>query len=185
MRLFLHGPLTRWLARPRVLPALAGATVLAILLFQWPASPAASSHFQALVGAPPFDERVAGYQLSGMMADMHLLGEAGVRQYEAYRLLDLVFPWLLCGLVGAMLVRLQAAAALPLALLAALLDTAENLALGWLLLTRADPSAQLVPWASLLTQLKFAAYSLMLLGLLVAGGRYLWRARHAAPGALR
>lgn len=101
----------RWLLRPRV-PAGLGAAVLAcIALFQLPWSPAASAHFIALTGAPPFDERPAGYALSGVLAAFRQLGATGLADYEAYRAVDIVFPWLLCALVAAVMLRLDAARA--------------------------------------------------------------------------
>jgi len=174
-----------WLARPRVLVGLALAALAGIAGFQCPASPAASAHYTALAKAPPPDERIAGYRPDDLRHDFQALGPQGLRGYVAYRVLDLFFPWLLCGLVGAVLVRLEAAALLPLCALAAGVDTAENAALGATLLTRDALAPALVAWASALTQWKFAAYSLMGLALLVAGLRRAWLARRYTPGGSR
>jgi len=172
--------MNRWLLRPGVLVAIALAVFACIVGFQLPASPAASVHFIERTGSPPFDERPAGYTLSGMLRDYHALGGEGLADYTAYRTLDLVFPWLLCGLVAAVMLRLDAARATLWPWLAALADTAENVALWRLLLTRDDASPELAIWASGLTQLKFALYGVMLLMLLAVGARFLWRTRRAA-----
>ena len=169
--------MNRWLLRPRTLGAVAFATFVCILLYQLPWSPAASTHFLAATGLPPFDERPAGYTLSGVLRDFRLLGPAGLSDYTAYRIVDLVFPWLLCGLVAGVMLRLDAARATMWPWLAALADTAENAALWTMLATRDDLSPQLVPIASFLTQLKFVLYALMLLMLLAVGIRYLLRQR--------
>jgi hypothetical protein len=171
--------MNRWLLRPRVLRALAAAVFVSIALFQLPWSPAASSHFVALTGAPPFDERPAGYTLSGVMEAFRLLGPEGLADYEAYRALDLVFPWLLCALVAAVMLRLDAARATMWPWIAAVADTLENAAQFAILATRADPSPALVQWASLLTQAKFATYAAMLAMLLAVGLRYVQRQRRA------
>ncbi len=170
-----------FLARRGVLLALVVSTLACIALFQADASPAASAHFIAHTGAPPFDERAQGYRVSDMARALALLGPEGLAQYRAYRLVDVFFPWLLAGLVAAVMVRLQAAVAMPLALLAALADTAENVALYVLLGQGAAISPPLVQWASVLTQLKFAVYTLMLGGLLWGGARHLWRQARARP----
>jgi len=171
--------MNRWLLRPRVMAGIAAAVFLCILLFQLPASPAASGHFAALTGAAPFDERPAGYTLSGVLAAFRQLGSQGLSDYEAYRTLDLVFPWLLCALVAAVMLRLDAPRATMWPWLAAIADTIEN-ALQWrILLTRDDLSPELVQWASAATQLKFAAYAAMLLMLVAVGARTLWRQHRA------
>ena len=171
--------MNRWLLRPRTLGAVAFATFVCILLYQLPWSPAASAHFIAATGLPPFDERPAGYVLSGVLRDFHRLGPQGLADYTAYRIVDLVFPWLLCGLVAGVMLRLDAARATMWPWLAAAADTAENAALWTMLATRDDLSAQLVPVASFLTQLKFVLYALMLLMLLAVGVRWLVRQRRA------
>ena len=171
--------MNRWLLRPRVLAAIAVAVFLCILLFQLPASPAASGHFVASTGAAPFDERPAGYTLSGVLESFRRLGPQGLADYEAYRTLDLVFPWLLCALVAAVMLRLDAPRATMWPWLAAVADTVEN-ALQWrILVTRDDLSPELVQWASAATQLKFVLYALMLLMLLAVGARTLWRQHRA------
>src|ERR1700744_437792 len=100
-----------WLLRPRVMGAIAVATFVCIALFQLPSSPAASAHFMAFTGAAPFDERPAGYTLSGVLAAFRQLGAQGLFDYAGYRAVDAVFPWLLCGLVAAVMLRLDAARA--------------------------------------------------------------------------
>ena len=172
--------INRWLLRPRVLAVLALAVFVCILGFQLPWSPAASLHFLARTGAPPFDERPAGYLLSGVLRDFARLGPDGIADYTAYRVLDLAFPWLLCGLVAGVMLRLDAARATMWPWLAALADTAENAALWRMLLTRDDLSPELVIWASRFTQLKFVLYGIMLAMLLAVGARFLWRTRRAA-----
>jgi hypothetical protein len=171
--------MNRWLLRPRVMGWIAAAVFLCIALFQWPASPAASSRFAALAGAPPFDERPAGYTLSGVLAALHSLGPQGLADYAAYRTLDMVFPWLLCALVAAVMLRLDAPRATLWPWLAAIADTIENVLQWRILLTRDDLSPELVQWASGVTQVKFAFYGGMLLMLLVVGVRALWRQHRA------
>jgi hypothetical protein len=171
--------MNRWLLRPRVMAAIAAAVFLCIALFQWPASPAASSRFTALAGAPPFDERPAGYTLSGVLAAFRLLGPRGLADYTAYRTLDLLFPWFLCGLVAAVMLRLDAPRTTMWPWLAATADTVENVLQWRILLARDDLSPELVQWASAVTQLKFALYAGMLLMLLVLGVRSLWRQHRA------
>ena len=172
--------LNRWLLRPRVLGAIAFAVFVAIALFQVPWSPAASVHYIEFTGAPPFDERPAGYTLSGVLRAFAQLGPQGLFDYEAYRLLDMVFPWLLCALVAGVMLRLDAARATMWPWLAALADTAENVAQYAMLATRDDLSPELAQWASRLTQLKFAMYAIMLAMLLAVGARALWRQRRSA-----
>ena len=167
----------RWLLRPRVMPGIAIAVFLCIALFQLPWSPAASAHFVAFTGAPPFDERPAGYTLSGVLAAFRQLGAQGLFDYEAYRAVDIVFPWLLCGLVAAVMLRIDAARATMWPWLAAVADTVENALHYAILATRDDLSPELVQWASAATQLKFVLYALMLLMLLAVGARALWRQR--------
>ena len=171
--------MNRWLMRPRVMQAIAVAVFACIALFQLPASPAASSHFAALAGAAPFDERSAGYTLSDVLAAFHALGARGLAGYEAYRAVDLVFPWLLCALVAAVMLRLGAARATMWPWLAAASDTVENALQFAILATRDELSPELVQWASLVTQVKFALYALMLVFLLAVGARALWRQRRA------
>ena len=172
--------MNRWLLRPRVIQVIALATFACIALFQLPFSPAAGAHFTALAGAPPFDERPAGYTLSGVLAAFHALGAQGLSGYEAYRAVDVVFPWLLCGLVAAVMLRIGAARATMWPWLAAIADTLENALQYAILLTRDDLSPELVQWASLATQAKFALYALMLVFLLAVGARALWRQQRAA-----
>lgn len=169
--------MNRWLMRPRVLGAIAAAVFVSIVLFQAPWSPAASLHFIEFTGTPPFDERPAGYTLSGVLYAFDRLGPQGLFDYEAYRVLDLFFPWLLCALVAAVMLRIDAARATMWPWLAALADTAENATQFAMLATRRDLSPELAQWASLLTQLKFAMYAIMLLMLLAVGARYLARQR--------
>ena len=158
---------------------LAVGVFVCLALFQLPFSPAASGHFSVLAGAAPFDERPAGYTLSGVLEAFRLLGPQGIAGYTAYRGVDLVFPWLLCGLVAAVMLRIDAPRAAVFAWLAAAADTIEN-ALQWrILLTRDDLSPSLVQWASVATQVKFALYAAMLLALVVAGVRLLRRLRRA------
>ena len=171
--------MNRWLLRSRVMGGIAVAVFLCIALFQLPASPAASSHFVALTGAAPFDERPAGYTLSGVLAALRLLGPQGLSDYEAYRTLDMAFPWLLCALVAAVMLRLDAPRATMWPWLAATADTIENVLQWRILLTRDDLSPELVQWASAVTQVKFALYAGMLLMLLVVGVRALWRQHRA------
>jgi len=171
--------MNRWLLRPRVMAGIAIATFVCIALFQLPWSPAAGMHFLESTGAAPFDERPAGYTLSGALAAFRMLGPQGLVDYECYRAVDAVFPWLLCGLVAAVMLRLDAARATMWPWLAAIADTAENALQLRILLTRDDLSPELVQWASAATQLKFVLYALMLLMLLAVGARALWR-RHRA-----
>jgi hypothetical protein len=172
--------INRWLLRPRVLAGIAVAVVVCIVLFQLPWSPAASAHFVAFTGAAPFDERPAGYTLSGVLTAFRALGPQGLADYEAYRAVDLLFPWLLCGLVAAVMLRLDAARATMWPWLAALADTAENALQYGILATRDDLSPELVQWASAVTQIKFVLYALMLLMLLAVGARALWRERRSS-----
>jgi hypothetical protein len=172
--------LNRWLMRPRVLGVIAALVFAAILLFQLPCSPAASLHFTQATGGLPFDERPAGYTLSGVLDAFARLGDQGLADYEAYRALDLVFPWLLAALVAAVMLRLDAARATMWPWLAAVADTAENATQYAMLITRADLSPELAQWASRLTQVKFVFYAIMLAMLLAVGARYLWRQRRLA-----
>ena len=158
---------------------IAAAVFVCIALFQAPWSPAASAHFIAFTGAPPFDERPAGYTLSGVLADFHKLGAPGLADYRAYRAVDLVFPWLLCALVAAVMLRLDAARATMWPWLAAIADTVENALQYRILATRDDLSPELVQFASGVTQLKFVLYALMLVMLLAVGARTLWRQHRA------
>jgi len=169
--------MNNWLLRPRVMAGIAAAVFLCIALFQLPWSPAASAHFLAFTGAAPFDERPAGYTLSGVLAAFRRLGAQGLLDYEAYRAVDLVFPWLLCALVAAVMLRIDAARATMWPWLAAIADTVENAQQYAILATRDDLSPELVRWASAATQLKFVLYALMLLMLLAVGARALWRQR--------
>lgn len=169
--------MNRWLMRPRVLGGIAAAVFASIVLFQIPWSPAASLHFYEFTGTPPFDERPAGYSLSGVLFAFDRLGARGLFDYEAYRVLDLFFPWLLCALVAAVMLRIDAARATLWPWLAAVADTAENGTQFAMLATRRDLSPELAQWASRLTQLKFAMYAIMLLMLLAVGARYLLRQR--------
>ncbi len=171
--------MNRWLLRPRVMPTIAVAVFLCIALFQMPWSPAASAHFVAFTGAPPFDERPAGYTLSGVLEAFRRLGAQGLFDYEAYRAIDVVFPWLLCALVAAVMLRLDAARATLWPWLAAVADTVENALQAAILAGRDDLSPELVQWASAATQVKFVLYALMLLMLLAVGARALWRQRRA------
>src|SRR6201996_8781808 len=161
------------------MPAIAIAVFVCIALFQLPWSPAAGAHFTALTGAAPFDERPAGYTLSGVLADYRQLGAPGLFDYACYRAVDAVFPWLLCGLVAAVMLRLDAARATMWPWLAAIADTAENVLQFRILVTRDDLSPELVQWASGITQVKFVLYALMLAMLLAVGARALWRQRRA------
>jgi hypothetical protein len=79
------------------------------------------------------------------------------------------------------MLRIDAARATMWPWIAAVVDTAENAALYAILVTRDDPSPELVQWASLLTQAKFAAYAAMLAMLLAVGVRYVLRQRRAGP----
>jgi hypothetical protein len=171
--------MNRWLLRPRVMAGIAIATFLCIALFQLPWSPAAGAHFAAFTGAAPFDERPAGYTLSGVLAAFRQLGPKGLFDYECYRAVDAVFPWLLCGLVAAVMLRLDAARATMWPWLAAIADTTENVLLLAVLVTRDDLSPELVQWASAVTRVKFVLYALMLLMLLAVGIRAVWRQRRA------
>jgi hypothetical protein len=171
--------MNRWLLRPRVMAGIALAVFVCIALFQLPWSPAAGAHFVALTGAAPFDERPAGYTLSGVLAAFSRLGTAGLFDYECYRAVDAVFPWLLCALVAAVMLRLDAARATMWPWLAAIADSAENALQFAILATRADLSPELVQWASAVTQLKFVLYGLMLLMLLAVGARSMWRQHRA------
>ena len=168
-----------WLLRPRVMAVIAVAVFVCIALFQAPASPAASARFAARAGAPPFDERPVGYTLSGVLAAFHKLGPQGLADYQAYRAVDLVFPWLLCALVAAVMLRLDAARATMWPWLAAIADTVENALQYRILATRDDLSPELVQFASGVTQLKFVLYALMLVMLLAVGARTLWRQHRA------
>lgn len=169
--------MNRLLLRPRVLAGIAVLVFVCIALFQVPGSPAASAHFAALAGAPPFDERPAGYTLSGVLEALRQLGPQGLADYAIYRAVDLVFPWLLCGLVAAVMLRLGAARATLWPWLAAGADTVENALQYRILATRADLSPALVQWASGVTQAKFGLYAVMLAMLLAVGARALWHER--------
>ena len=171
--------MNRRLLRPRVMAGIAIAVFVCIALFQLPWSPAAGAHFVAFTGAAPFDERPAGYTLSGVLAAFRQLGAQGLFDYECYRALDAVFPWLLCALVAAVMLRLDAARATMWPWLAAIADTAENVLQFRILVTRDDLSPQLVQWASAATQIKFVLYALMLVMLLAVGARALWRQHRA------
>ena len=171
--------MNRWLLRPRVMAGIAIAVFACIALFQLPWSPAASAHFAAFTGAAPFDERPAGYSLSGVLAAFRQLGPQGLFDYECYRAVDAVFPWLLCALVAAVMLRLDAARATMWPWLAAIADTAENALQFAILVTRDDLSPQLVQWASAATEIKFVLYALMLVMLLAVGARALWRQHRA------
>ena len=171
--------MNRWLLRPRVMAGIALAVFVCIALFQLPWSPAAGAHFVALTGAAPFDERPAGYTLSGVLAAFSRLGATGLFDYECYRAVDAVFPWLLCALVAAVMLRLDAARATMWPWLAAIADSAENALQFAILATRANLSPELVQWASAATQLKFVLYGLMLLMLLAVGARSMWRQHRA------
>jgi hypothetical protein len=162
----------RFLLRPRVLAVLACAVLVAIALFKLPFSPAADSHFVDRTGEPVFDERPAGYVLSGVIRAFGQLGPDGLAQYEAFRAVDIFFPWLLAALVAAVLLRLEAPRATAWAWLAALADTAENAAQYAILVTRDDLSPRLVQWASGATQVKFALFVVLLGALVVVGVRY-------------
>ncbi|MFL6697257.1 MAG: hypothetical protein ACJ8GJ_08840 [Vitreoscilla sp.] len=171
--------MNRWLLRPRVMAGIAFAVFVCIALFQLPWSPAAGAHFAALTGAPPFDERPAGYTLSGVLAAFQQLGSRGLVDYECYRAVDAVFPWVLCALVAAVMLRLDAARATMWPWLAAIADSAENALQFAILARRGDLSPELVQWASAATQVKFVLYALMLLMLLAVGARSLWRQHRA------
>ncbi len=171
--------MNRWLLRPRVMAAIALAVFVCIALFQLPWSPASGAHFAARTGAPPFDERPAGYTLSGVVAAFRQLGPQGLADYECYRAVDAVFPWLLCALVAAVMLRLDAARATMWPWLAAVADSVENALQFRILATRDDLSPELVQWASAATQVKFVLYALMLAMLLAVGARMLWRQRRA------
>ena len=171
--------MNRWLSRPQVMIGIAVVVVVCIALFQLPGSPAASVHFFEFTGAAPFDERPAGYTLSGVLQAFRQLGPAGLADYEAYRAVDTVFPWALCALVAAVMLRLDAGRATMWAWLAAAADTAENAMLFAILVTRDALSPELVQAASALTQIKFVLYAIMLIMLLAVGARHLWRQRQA------
>ena len=83
-----------------------------------------------------------------MLAAFRQLGAQGLFDYEAYRAVDVVFPWLLCGLVAAVMLRLDAARATMWPWLAAIADTVENALQVAILATRDDLSPELVQWAS-------------------------------------
>ncbi|MEP6503345.1 MAG: hypothetical protein ABJD97_08455 [Betaproteobacteria bacterium] len=166
--------MNRWLLRPRVMAGIAIFVFVCIALFQAPWSPAASFHFVQATGAVPFDERPGGYTLSGVLQAFRQLGPHGVADYMAYRAVDAVFPWALCALVAAVMLRLGAARATMWPWLAAIADTAENAAQFAILARRDDLSPELVQAASLITQLKFVLYAIMLAMLLAVGARYLW-----------
>jgi hypothetical protein len=171
--------MNRWLLRPRVVAGIALAVFVCIALFQLPWSPAAGARFAALTGAAPFDERPAGYTLSGVLEALRRLGPQGLADYECYRALDAVFPWLLCALVAAVMLRLDAARATMWPWLAAIADSAENALQFAILVRRRELSPELVQWASAATQVKFVLYALMLVMLLAVGARALWRQRRA------
>jgi hypothetical protein len=114
-----------------------------------------------------------------VLAAFARLGPAGLVDYECYRALDAVFPWLLCALVAAVMLRLDAARATMWPWLAAIADSAENALQFAILATRQDLSPELVQWASAATQLKFVLYGLMLVMLLAVGARSLWRQHRA------
>src|ERR1700758_437272 len=118
--------MNRWLLRPRVMAGIALAVFACIALFQLPWSPAAGVHFLEFTGAAPFDERPAGYTLSGVLAAFRLLGPQ--------------------GLVDAVMLRLDAARATMWPWLAAIADTVENALQLRILLTRDDLSPELVQW---------------------------------------
>jgi hypothetical protein len=164
--------MNRLLLRPRA-PALLGFAVLvAIALFKLPFSPAADDHFLERTGELVFDERLAGYVLSGVIRAFRQLGPDGLAQYEAFRAVDILFPWLVAALVAAVMLRLEAPRTTFWAWLAAAVDTAENAAQYAILVTRDDLSPRLVEWASRTTQVKFALFAVMGVALIVVGVRY-------------
>ena len=175
--------MNRFLLRSRVLAMLAVAVLVAIALFKLPFSPAADSHFVARTGELVFDERPAGYVLSGVIRSFDRLGSEGIAQYEAFRAVDIFFPWLIAALVAAVMLRVEAPRATIWAWLAAAVDTAENAAQYAMLATRDDLSPQLVQWASRVTQIKFALFAVMLAALIVVGVRYVLRKRRELSGA--
>ena len=175
--------MNRFLLRPRVLASLFAAVLLAVALFKLPFSPAADSHFLDRTGEPVFDERPAGYVLSGVIRAFDRLGPEGIAQYEAFRAVDIFFPWLIAALVAAVMLRVEAPRATAFAWLAAAVDTAENAAQYAILATREDLSPRLVHWASLVTQVKFALFAVMLAALIVVGVRYVLRKRRELSGA--
>jgi hypothetical protein len=172
--------MNRLLLRPRVLAGLVVAVLVAIALFKLPFSPAADSHFVERTGEMVFDERPAGYVLSGVIRAFRLLGPEGIAQYEAFRAVDIFFPWLVAALVAAVMLRLEAPRATAFAWLAAAVDTAENAAQYVILATRDDPSPQLVQWASCVTQVKFALFMVLLAALVTVGVAYVRRQRRAS-----
>jgi hypothetical protein len=169
--------MNRFLMRQRVLAVLACAVLAAIALFKLPFSPAADGHFIEHTGEPVFDERPAGYVLSGVIRAFGQLGPDGLAQYEAFRAVNIFFPWLVAALVAAVMLRLEAPRATLWAWIAAVADTAENAAQYAILVTRADLSPRLVQWASRATQVKFALFVVMLVALIVVGLRYVRRKR--------
>ena len=172
--------MNRLLLHPRAPALLAFAVLAAIALFKLPFSPAADSHFVEHTGELVFDERLGGYVLSGVIRAFGQLGPEGLAQYQAFRAVDIFFPWLVAALVAAVMLRLEAPRATFWAWLAAAVDTAENTAQYVILFTRDDLSPELVQWASLATQAKFVFYALMLAFLLAVGARALWRQQRAA-----
>jgi len=174
--------MNRFLLRPRVLAMLFVAVLVAVALFKLPFSPAADSHFVERTGEMVFDERPAGYVLSGVIRAFGQLGPDGIVQYEAFRAVDIFFPWLLGALVAAVMLRLEAPRATSWAWLAAAADTAENTAQYVILFTREDLSPALVQWASRMTQVKFALFGVLLVVLVVVGVRYVLRKRRALAG---
>jgi hypothetical protein len=169
--------MNRLLLHPRVFAAIAAAVLVAIALFKLPFSPAADAHFVEHTGALVFDERLGGYALSEVMRAFRLLGPEGLAQYEAFRAVDLFFPWLVAALVAAVMLRVEAPRATLWAWLAAAVDTAENAAQYVILATRDDPSPQLVQWASRVTQVKFALFGVLLAALVFVGLRFVLRKR--------
>ena len=161
---------------------LAFAVVVAIALFKLPFSPAADSHFVERTGEMVFDERPAGYVLSGVIRAFGQLGPEGIAQYEAFRAVDIFFPWLVAALVAAVMLRLEAPRATFWAWLAAAVDTAENTAQYVILFTRDDLSPRLVAWASRTTQVKFALFGVMLGALIIVGAGYVRRKRRELAG---
>jgi hypothetical protein len=118
-------------------------------------------HLTALAGAAPFDLRLSGYSLAEARSLLTAYGPAGRAYYtDVQQRLDMIFPLVF----GLMLIlglrqlapRRAALVVLPILFIAA--DYAENALLRRVL--RAGPDnlgVTVLHWASLATQIKFAA----------------------------
>lgn len=143
-----------------------GRTLVALLLLslgllaalRWSG---ADAGFGATVLQRPFDERIDGYDPGQALAVMAGMDTLQYRAYLRYRLLDLLFPVVLGALLAGSLCAMGAPRLARMGLLAAAVDTLENLML-WYLMLQDNASAGVVQAASALTQLKWVVFGLTL-----------------------